>query len=72
MGSRDTAFRLSQEGLNERGEAPPPYVKKPDRAHLGSRGTQSTEDIELGPWHRQDSGKPPDYNERDGRRMSTQ
>ena len=44
-----------EEGLDEAGEAPPAYVKEPERAHL-----QGGEGVEL----RGLEGKPPDYEER--------
>ena len=47
-----------EEGLNERGEAPPPYLKEPDRAHHES-GAQG---LELNNMSRAE-GKPPGYDE---------
>ena len=63
MGSRDTALGVSQEGLDERGEAPPPYVKEPGRAHLSTGGSRNSE---LAPWTGHERNKPPDYEERAG------
>lgn len=53
-----------EEGLDEAGEAPPAYVKEPERAHL-ERG----EAVELSGMARLREmagleGKPPDYEER--------
>ena len=46
------------EGLNETGEAPPAYVKEPERVHL-----EAGEGVELRGMTRSE-GKPPDYEER--------
>ena len=46
------------EGLNERGEPPPPYLKKPDPVHQ----TGPSEVIEMHDLAR-DASKPPDYEE---------
>ena len=46
------------EGLNAAGEAPPAYVKEPERAHL-----ERAEGFELGRMAPVE-GKPPDYEER--------
>ena len=46
------------EGLNETGEAPPAYVKEPERVHL-----EGGEGVELRGMTRSE-GKPPDYEER--------
>lgn len=43
------------EGLDERGEAPPAYVKEPDRAYLEGREGVELRDLESS------EGKPPDY-----------
>ena len=61
------------EGLDERGEAPPPYVKEPERAHFGDQddgrgrrrsGSGSMESVELRSWEgREAVGKPPDYEQ---------
>ena len=45
-----------EEGLDERGEAPPPYLKEPEPAHLDAR-----EGVELHNMPAQE-GKPPDYD----------
>ena len=45
-----------EEGLDERGEAPPPYLKEPEPAHLDVR-----EEMELHNMPPQE-GKPPDYD----------
>ena len=45
-----------EEGLDERGEAPPPYLKEPEPAHLDTR-----EEVELHNMPAQE-GKPPDYD----------
>ena len=45
-----------EEGLDERGEAPPPYLKEPEPAHLDTR-----EGVELHNMPPQE-GKPPDYD----------
>ena len=45
-----------EEGLDERGEAPPPYLKEPEPAHLDAR-----EEVELHNMPAQE-GKPPDYD----------
>ena len=45
-----------EEGLDERGEAPPPYLKEPEPAHLDAR-----EEVELHNMPTQE-GKPPDYD----------
>ena len=45
-----------EEGLDERGEAPPPYLKEPEAAHLYGR-----EGVELQHMPAQE-GKPPDYD----------
>ena len=45
-----------EEGLDERGEAPPPYLKELEPAHLDAR-----EGVELHNMHAQE-GKPPDYD----------
>ena len=51
-----------EEGLDERGEAPPPYVpKEPEPAYNGS-GSAVGHDIPLQDIHRPDQ-KPPDYEE---------
>ena len=50
------------EGLDERGEAPPPYVKEPERVHLGEVG-RGRENEERGVMSGE-MGKPPDYMER--------
>ncbi|KAL6712745.1 hypothetical protein ACLMJK_009683 [Lecanora helva] len=52
-----------EEGLDERGEAPPPYLKEPEQIHHARRD----EGIEL---HDMDGGegKPPDYEEEHVRR----
>ena len=52
-----------EEGLNERGEAPPPYLKEPEPAHHERRN----EEMEL---HNMSGaeGKPPDYEEEHARR----
>ena len=56
-----------EEGLDERGEAPPPYIKEPDRVHvredhesveLQNSGESRTRREQAG------TGKPPDYEER--------
>ena len=60
-GSRDLRLR-DEEGLNERGEAPPPYIKQPERLHVRGR---EEEDLELEEWERRSPGKPPDYQERE-------
>ena len=44
-----------EEGLDERGEAPPPYLKEPDPVHHDGR-----EGVELHDMSRHE-GKPPDY-----------
>ena len=46
----------AEEGLDERGEAPPPYLKEPEPAHLDAR-----EGVELHNMPAQE-GKPPDYD----------
>ena len=53
-------------GLDEAGEAPPAYVKEPDRVHLEGRG--GGEGVELRGMARPREmagleGKPPDYEE---------
>lgn len=53
---RGRAARRREEGLDAAGEAPPAYVKEPERAHLEGGG----EGVEL----RGLEGKPPDYEER--------
>ncbi|KAL8927075.1 MAG: hypothetical protein Q9208_002621 [Pyrenodesmia sp. 3 TL-2023] len=53
------------EGLDERGEAPPPYVpKEPEPAYTGLRrsGSRAGQDIPLQDMDRSDQ-KPPDYDE---------
>ena len=74
-GSRDSGMRVGEtEGLDERGEAPPPYVKEPERVHFGdddgvgrrrSRSRSgSMESVELRDWQgRRTMGKPPDYEQ---------
>ncbi|MDI1485513.1 MAG: hypothetical protein OHK93_000651 [Ramalina farinacea] len=59
-----------EEGLNERGEAPPPYIKEPDRARV----REERGGIELQSWEtnrprneQTATGKPPDYTEPDRR-----
>ena len=48
------------EGLDERGEAPPPYVpQRPAETHLGNSNRDEEAAIPL-----QDMHKPPDYQER--------
>lgn len=54
-----------EEGLDEAGEAPPAYVKEPDRVHLEGRGGEG---VELRGMARRTEmagleGKPPDYEE---------
>lgn len=54
-----------EEGLNERGEAPPPYVpKEPEPAYTGPGGERAGlgNDIPLQDLTRSDQ-KPPDYDE---------
>ncbi|KAG8529512.1 uncharacterized protein KY384_006149 [Bacidia gigantensis] len=51
---------MHHEGLDETGEAPPPYVKEPERAHLGDDAAS----VELRDWDREGRVKPPDYVER--------
>lgn len=46
-----------EEGLDERGEAPPPYLKEPEPVHHNGR-----EEMELQHMPRQE-GKPPEYHE---------
>ena len=46
----------AEEGLDERGEAPPPYLKEPEPAHIDAR-----EEVELHNMPAQE-GKPPDYD----------
>ena len=60
----------NEEGLNERGEAPPPYIKEPDRVRV----REDRGGIELSNWETNRSrneqtatGKPPDYTEPDRR-----
>ena len=60
-GSRELRIR-DEEGLNERGEAPPPYIKEPERVHVRDR---EEGDMELEDWERRSPGKPPDYRERE-------
>ena len=48
-----------EEGLDEAGEAPPAYVKVPDRVHLGRGGEEEEEGVEL----RGMGVKPPEYEE---------
>ncbi len=55
--------RRREEGLDEAGEAPPAYVKEPERVHLGGielRGMGGGRDVGVGGLE----GKPPDYEER--------
>lgn len=49
-----------EEGLDEAGEAPPAYVKEPERVHLEGRG--EGEGVELRGMAGLE-GKPPDYEE---------
>lgn len=56
-----------EEGLDAAGEAPPAYVKEPERVHLEGRG--GGEGVELRGMARLREmagleGKPPDYEER--------
>jgi len=51
--------RRAEEGLDERGEAPPPYLKEPEPTHHGS-GTDGTELHDMS----RAEVKPPDYSER--------
>ena len=61
-GSRDLRSR-EEEGLNERGEAPPPYLKEPEAVHVNGRA--HVDGVELMPWSRGGLNvKPPDYEER--------
>lgn len=66
-GNRDSRMH-DEEGLNERGEAPPPYIKEPDRVRV----REDRGGIELQNWETNRSrneqtatGKPPDYMVRD-------
>ncbi|KAL9128948.1 MAG: hypothetical protein Q9217_002464 [Psora testacea] len=63
VSSRDVTLR-EEEGLNERGEAPPPYLKEPEEVHLNGR--ERDEDVELRSWNGRGmrEGKPPGYEER--------
>ena len=67
-GSRDLGSR-EEEGLNERGEAPPPYLKEPEQAHVDRR--ERADGVELRPWSREEdvNVKPPDYEERSADRL---
>ena len=50
-----------EEGLDERGEAPPPYIpNEPEAAHTRRNGDGNEDGIELGTVRREE-GKPPDY-----------
>ena len=52
-----------EEGLNENGEAPPPYIpKEPERAYVGSQRGGLGNDIPLRDMGSMDH-KPPDYDE---------
>lgn len=51
----DTDGASPEEGLNDRGEAPPAYVKEPAQAHV-----EGVEDVELRDLENGE-GKPPDY-----------
>ena len=64
LSSRGAPIRTSQEGLDERGEAPPPYIKEPERAQLDTR---RNEQLELRRWDENPRGRPPDYEESIGR-----
>ena len=55
--------RRTEDGLNERGEAPPPYLKEPEPVHHG----RGDEGVELHEIERRE-GKPPDYEEGSARR----
>ena len=65
-GGRAAARRGEEgEGLDEAGEAPPAYVKEPDRVHLDGRGGEG---VELRGMARRAEmagleAKPPDYEE---------
>lgn len=48
----------AEEGLDERGEAPPPYLKEPEPVHQG----RGDEEVELHDMSRAE-GKPPNYGE---------
>ncbi|KAL9103354.1 MAG: hypothetical protein Q9163_001620, partial [Psora crenata] len=62
-GSRDLRPR-DEEGLDERGEAPPPYLKEPDAVHLDGRGQDGGFEM-MNTDRRPDAeAKPPDYEER--------
>lgn len=50
----------AEEGLDERGEAPPPYLKEPEAVHHRVAGDEA---MEMGDMARRE-GKPPDYDER--------
>ena len=68
-GSRGGRWRFGagevrrEEGLDERGEAPPPYLKEPDRVYHET----GAEGMELHVLSRAE-GKPPDYEEGHSRR----
>ena len=52
----------AEEGVDERGEAPPPYLKEPDPVHRTDGPGMELHDLSRG------EAKPPDYDERSARR----
>ena len=53
-----------EEGLNEHGEAPPPYIPKPDEEHGGDGRHDGEPAVPLQTLSREDAGlKPPDYEQ---------
>ena len=48
-------YARQEEGLDESGEAPPAYIKEPERAHLGEQAGMELSDLESR------ERKPPDY-----------
>ena len=49
----------TEEGLDERGEAPPPYLKEPEQAHPHDNGDEGVELRDMS----RPQGKPPAYGE---------